>query len=153
MKRIFAGAFALLSVLSLEARGSEDVISKGYSVFESKCASCHPVSVPPEKLKKIREAVEKGGKPPIKAPPMEEISARVKKFYPDEESFVRFVSDYITNPSQDKGVCMPMAYKVFGVMPPVGRGMSEEEKEAVARWLYRNFRYTWEEFIEKHPHH
>jgi len=102
----------------------------------------------PEKLAKIREAIKKGGKPPIKAPPMEEVSARVKKFYPDEESFVRFVSDYITNPSRDKGVC-----EIFGVMPPVGRDMSEEEKKAVSLWLYRNFHYTWEEFMEKHPHH
>jgi len=66
---------------------------------------------------------------------------------------VRFVSDYITNPSREKGVCLPMAYKVFGVMPPIGRTLSEEEKEAVSLWLYRNFKYTWEEFIEKHPHH
>ncbi len=106
----------------------------------------------PEEMKKLREFVSQGKKPPIKAPPMSEVSARVKKFYPSEREFVEFVKDYITDPSREKGVCMPMAYKLFGVMPPIGRTLSEEEKEAVAIWLYRNFKESWEEFIKKHPH-
>ncbi|MDQ7081747.1 MAG: c-type cytochrome [Aquificota bacterium] len=124
----------------------------GYSVYKRSCSACHLEKVSPEKLASIRKIVKSGGKPPLKAPPMSEVSARVKKFYPTEEGFVRFVKDYITNPSREKGVCLPMAYKLFGVMPPVGRTLSEEEKEAVARWLYRNFKESWEEFIEKNPH-
>ncbi len=137
----------------LELAKAQDILEKGYQVYKKNCASCHLLSVPPEKMMKIREAIKSGSKPPIKAPPLEEVSARVKKFYPKEKDFVEFVVDYITEPSQDKGVCLPMAYKVFGVMPPVGKTMSKEDKEAVALWLYRNFHYTWEEFIEKHPHH
>ncbi len=152
MRRLIIAVLAGVGVLSTDVR-SEDVVSRGFEVFKRSCASCHPISVPPEKIAKIKEVIKKGGKPPIKAPPMEEVSARVKKFYPDEESFVRFVSDYITNPSREKGVCLPMAYEIFGVMPAVGKGMSEEDKRAVSVWLYRNFKYTWEEFIEKHPHH
>ncbi len=45
-----------------------------------------------------------------------------------------------------------MAYEIFGVMPPIGKSMSEEEKDAVARWLYRNFSKSWEEFIKENPH-
>jgi len=45
-----------------------------------------------------------------------------------------------------------MAYKLFGVMPAIGKNMKEEDKEAVAIWLYRRFDETWEEFIKKHPH-
>jgi hypothetical protein len=43
---------------------------------------------------------------------------------------------------------MPMAFKLFGVMPPVGKGMSEEEKKAVALWLYYNFNDRWEDFAK-----
>ena len=124
----------------------------GYEVFKKSCSTCHRESMAPEEIAGIREVVKRTGKPPIKAPPMSEVSARVKKFYPTEEKFVQFVKDYITNPSKDKGVCLPMAYKLFGVMPPVGRSLSEEDREAVARWLYRNFSDSWEEFIEKNPH-
>ncbi len=45
-----------------------------------------------------------------------------------------------------------MAYRIFGVMPPIGRTLSAEEREAVARWLYHNFRESWEEFIRENPH-
>ncbi len=68
------------------------------------------------------------------------MSARVKKFYPEEEDF-----------SKEKGVCLPMAYRIFGVVPPIGRTLSAEEREAVARWLYHNFRESWEEFIRENP--
>ncbi len=94
----------------------------GFEIYKRHCSSCHSLEPPP-----------------LKAPPMSMVSRRVKVFYPKEEDFVRFVKDYIVNPSREKGVCMPMAYRVFGVMPPVGRTLSEEEREAVARWLYRSF--------------
>ena len=107
----------LLILLALPAFGVD-----GFEVYKKYCSSCHTLHPPP-----------------LKAPPMSMVSYRVKLFYPKEEDFVRFVKEYIVNPSQGKGVCMPMTYRVFGVMPPVGRAMTEEEREAVARWLYRNF--------------
>ena len=39
---------------------------------------------------------------------------------------------------------MPMAYKRFGTMPPIGKGLSEAEREAVANWLYTNFKGSWD---------
>ncbi len=142
--------FALIMGLALSAQGNE--LDYGYKVFKKNCSSCHMEHAPAEKLAKIRELVKKGQKPPFKAPPMSEVSARVKKFYPDELAFVEFVKDYITNPSKEKGVCLPMAYKIFGVMPPIGKGMEEKDKEAVAKWLYHNFKDSWEEFMRKNPH-
>ena len=94
----------------------------GFEVYKRYCSSCHTLYPPP-----------------LKAPPMSMVSFRVKTFYPKEEDFVRFVKDYIVDPSPEKGVCMPMTYRMFGVMPPVGKALSEEEREAVARWIYRNF--------------
>ncbi len=131
---------------------SEDILGRGYEVFKRSCSTCHRETMTPQELAEVRDTVMKGGKPPIKAPPMSEVSARVKKFYPTEEEFVKFVKDYITNPSREKSVCLPRALKLFGVMPPVGRVLSDEEREAVARWLFHRFSDTWEEFIKKHPH-
>ena len=141
-----------MTLFILSVSFAEDFMEKGYEVFKRSCSSCHLERVSPDKLSKIQEVVKSGGRPPIKAPPMSEVSARVKKFYPREEDFISFVKDYITNPSKEKGVCLPMAYKIFGVMPPIGRTLSEEEKEAVARWLYHNFKESWEEFIRNNPH-
>ena len=144
--------FTYLLLLTLSVSFAGEFKDKGYEVFRKTCSTCHLESVSPEKLRNIRKVVKSGGKPPLKAPPMSEVSARVKKFYPEEEEFVEFVKDYITNPSREKGVCLPMAYKLFGVMPPIGRTLSEEEKEAVSFWLYHRFTDSWEEFIEKNPH-
>ncbi len=148
---VYAAVLLLFPILSQTLR-AEDIFERGYGVYKKTCSSCHPETVSPEKMAKIRDVIKSGGNPPFKAPPMSEVSARVKKFYPTEDKFVSFVKDYITNPSKEKGVCLPMAYKIFGVMPPIGKGMSEEEKEAVAVWLYRRFGESWEEFIKKHPH-
>jgi hypothetical protein len=62
---------------------------------------------------------------------------------------VEFVKDYITHPSKDKGVCNQAAYSFFGTMPPIGEGMSEEEKELVAKWMYYNFEGIWMDIFLK----
>jgi len=68
----------------------------------------------------------------------------VRPLIASKKEFVTFVKDYIQNPSQKKGYCMPMAYKRFGTMPPIGKGMTKEERDIVANWLYDNFKGKWE---------
>ncbi|WP_461831986.1 c-type cytochrome [Aquifex sp.] len=135
--------FAFLSPLIIFAVEKEGLFKKGYEIYKRTCSACHVEYMSPEEIKKVRMTVMKGGKPPISAPPMNEVSARVKHFYPNELEFIEFVKDYITNPSREKGVCMPMAFKLFGVMPPIGKTLTEEEKEAVAYWLYHRYKDTW----------
>lgn len=118
----------------------------GYQVYKKYCAACHVEKIPMEKMKQIEMMVKSGKRPPLKAPPFEEVSARLKHFFPSEDQFINFVVDYITNPSPEKAKCKPMALKMLGVMPPIGKGMTEEEKIAVAKWLYNNFHKKWEEF-------
>lgn len=118
----------------------------GFEVYKKYCSSCHLSEITMEKMKEIESMVKAGKKPPIKAPPFPEVSARIKHFYPKKEDFVKFVVDYITNPSAEKAKCLPMALKKFGVMPPIGKNMTEEEKLAVASWLYDNYNKKWEEF-------
>ncbi|AAC07670.1 c-type cytochrome [Aquifex aeolicus] len=126
-----------------------NLLQKGYEVYKKHCSACHIERATPEQIKKFRMMAMRGEKLPIAAPPMNEVSARVKKFYPGELEFITFVKDYITNPSREKGVCMPMAFKLFGVMPPIGKALSEEEKEAVAYWLYHNYKESWKEMMRK----
>ena len=146
MKKLLLG---FLITLPLFASPNEELMKKGYEVYKKNCSACHREYVSHEEVMKFRKMAMMGKRPPIAAPPMNEVSLRVKHFYPDEVDFIEFVKDYITNPSREKGVCMPMAYKLFGVMPPIGKTLSEEEKEAVAYWLYHNYKGTWEEFMGK----
>ena len=120
--------------------------NNGYQVYKKYCASCHMDKVSIEKMKEIENKVKEGKNIPIKAPPFPEVSARIKYFYPEKQKFVEFVVDYITNPSTEKAKCMPMAIKRFGVMPPIGKKLTEEEKLEVAVWLYENYKKRWEDF-------
>lgn len=102
----------------------------GESVYKAKCASCHA----------MKAKMEKSG---MLAPAMPMVSMRLKKMTGTKDKFIVFVKDYIQNPSQDKGFCMPMAYKRFGTMPAIGKGMTEKERTVVANWLYDNFKGKW----------
>jgi len=75
--------------------------------------------------------------PEMLAPPMSKIVNKLKMLK-SRDSFVLFVSDYIKNPSKEKGYCMPKAYERFGVMPAVA--MSESKAKELATWLYDNFK-------------
>ncbi len=129
-----------------ELQQNDLIVKRGYEVYKAKCSSCHMENIDRSKVMEFRKLVKSGKKPPILAPPMSEVSARLKVFFKDEKSFKDFVKDYITNPSREKGKCMPMTFKMFGVMPPIGKSLTEDEKEAVATWLYRAFNQKWEDF-------
>ncbi|NPB06782.1 MAG: cytochrome c [Aquificae bacterium] len=129
---------------------NEELMKKGYEVFKKHCQACHVEYASPEKMREIVAIIRSGGKPPIAAPPMNEVAARVKHFFPEEEDFIEFVVDYITEPSREKGLCKPKAFEVFGVMPPIGKSLSEEEKRAVAYWMYHRYQETWEEMMRHH---
>ena len=133
----------------------------GESVYKANCASCHAMkgmmsqqemsmmkkkmqnATKEEKMamkKKMKEKMKKSG---MLAPAMPMVSMRLKKMTGSKEKFIAFVKDYIQNPSQDKGFCMPMAYKRFGTMPAIGKGLTAQEREVVANWLYDNFKGKW----------
>ncbi len=139
---------SFILVIPAFAVPKEELMKKGYEVFKKTCSACHREYASKREIMRFRKMAMMGKRPPIAAPPMNEVSMRVKHFYPDEIDFINFVKDYITNPSREKGVCMPMAFKLFGVMPPIGKGLSEEEKEAVAYWLYHHYKGSWEEFMK-----
>ncbi len=145
--------FLIILAVLFSAYGQEvdhEAIKRGYEVFRQSCSLCHMERASLWEFLKARLKVLKGERPQnIDAPPMNLVSARIKKFYPTEVEFVEFVKDYITNPSREKGVCFKAAYVFFGVMPPIGQGMSEEDKTAVAKWLYYRFSDRWDDLFRK----
>ena len=116
-------------LLILFVLSSTTFAATGKSVYEKYCVSCH--------LETSRVDEDKAT---LKAPPMNRVSQRLKMNTSSKEEFVAYVKDYIQNPSQEKGFCRPKAYRRFGVMPPIGKAMTEEERQLVAVWLYRHFR-------------
>ncbi|BCD62290.1 cytochrome c class I [Nitratiruptor sp. YY08-26] len=115
MKKIIATFTVFIGLLNA---------SSGKAVYQKYCASCHNITM------------EWANMTTMKAPPFLEVAHRVKAHYPRKKEFIRFVVDYIQNPSRDKGLCMPMAFKRFGVMPPIGKSMNAKERKAVAEYLY-----------------
>ena len=137
--------------------------SSGEAIYKSRCAMCHANkgimsqeqmqtmrqkmqnATQEEKMAMKQMMMEKMKKSKMKAPPMPMVSMRLKKMLGgDREKFIAFVEDYIQNPSQEKGFCMPMAYKRFGTMPPIGKTLTKEERATVAAWLYDNYKESWD---------
>lgn len=111
----------------------------GYEVFKNKCASCHAeMMTAKHALAHIDTLV---------APPMVEVSNRLKENIQtaDEEDdvnrylFILFVKDYIVNPNLDNSMCNTGAIEKFGTMPTLKGQINDEEKQAVAEWLYDRY--------------
>ena len=128
MKKITA-IFVLLFATLLSVNAEEVT---GQSIYDNKCVACHTLKMPDDMST-------------MKAPPMSRVSAKVKHSFDDNKTaFVAFVEDYIQDPSEDKAKCMAKAIKNFGVMPAIGKAMSEEERKVVATWLFDNFDEKWD---------
>ncbi|MDF1876314.1 c-type cytochrome [Sulfurimonas sp. SAG-AH-194-L11] len=151
MKKLFL--VIALGVSSLMA-------STGAEVYKAKCQMCHAPkgmmdkeqmqsmrakmqnATKEEKMAMREKMAEKMKKSGMRAPAMPMISARLKSNLKTRDEFITFVEDYIQNPSKKKGFCMPMAYKKFGTMPPIGKGMNKADRASVAAWLYDNYKAT-----------
>lgn len=114
----------------------------GYEVYKNNCMVCHvEMMTPQEILKNMSKLV---------APPMVEVSSRLKENIQttDEEDdvnrylFILFVKDYIVNPNLDNSMCNSGAIEKFGTMPTLKGKLKEEEKQAVAEWLYDRYENT-----------
>jgi len=111
----------------------------GYEVYQKNCKVCHVEMMTHEyALKHLNELV---------APPMVEVSGRLKeniKTTDDEDDvnrylFILFVKDYIVHPNLDNSMCNSGAIEKFGTMPSLQGKLTEDEKQAVAEWLYDRY--------------
>lgn len=125
--------FLLLWVTALSA-------SDGYAVYEKYCASCHRVMLP------LDEPARSKAFEQMKAPTMRMVAMRLKMMINiknDDEDIQKkvtkaFIKEYIIEPDEDYVICMESMIDDYGIMPPV-EGMSLEEKEAVAEWLWEQY--------------
>ncbi len=130
MKKTLFAAALLFSTLTLSAN------SKGEEIFKAQCTACHTMQ-PPGALAKPGTPEFKAAMDKMKAPPMAKVASMIKMQYKTKEDFVNFMTGYITKPDAAKTVCMKQAIKGFGLMPAI-TGMSDEDKTAVANWIYDN---------------
>ena len=102
----------------------------GKEIFDTNCLSCHI-------MKKGREltSIEKNR---LLAPTAFGITKHTKDVYSSKDEFVKFVSDYITQPNRAKTICKDEVIEKFGLMPPIGASLSEEEKKKVTSWMFDN---------------
>jgi hypothetical protein len=108
----------------------------GEKTFEKHCAKCHiKVISKEETLKRLNS---------LKAPPMIEVAGQLKSHIMikgDDEDIHRavviaFVKHYIENPDIMISMCNPGALDRFGQMPSLKGKLTDDEKQAVAEWLY-----------------
>lgn len=111
----------------------------GYEVYKNNCQKCHIEMIKKSELVKYIDT--------IVAPPMVEVSGRLKENIQttDEEEdvnrhlFILFVKDYVVNPNLDNSMCNPGAIEKFGVMPSLKGKLTEDERQAIAEWLYDRY--------------
>lgn len=111
----------------------------GYKVYQKHCMKCHAeMMTKAEVIKSIHL---------LKAPPMVEVSSRLKENVQiaDEDTDVKrrviiaFIKDYIDHPSIQYSMCHPMALEKFGVMPSLKGKLNDEQKQAVAEWVFDRY--------------
>lgn len=112
----------------------------GYSVYEKHCASCHLVMLPADEPARSEMQAQ------MKAPTMRMVAMRLKMMIKidDEDEDIQkkvtkaFIKEYIVEPDEDYVICMPAMVERFGIMEPV-TGLTHDEKEAVAEWLWEQY--------------
>ncbi len=127
------------SLLALLLLASTLFSADGYRVYKENCMSCHIEMINKTQLKKIMNSV--------KAPPMVEVSGRLKENIrtTDEEDevdrhlFILFVKDYIIHPNLDFSMCHAGALDKFGTMASLKGQITTDEAQAVAEWLYDRY--------------
>ena len=142
----------LLAAALLCATTTLSAQSSGMEIYETNCKGCHILQPMMDKEKMMqmrmqeRMAMKEKMMKNMKAPPMSKVSAKLKyDFKEDQQQVVAFIKDYIVNPSAEKAHCMPMALKRFGVMPAIGKSLSAEDLDTIARWVVDNFDEKWDE--------
>ncbi len=111
---------------SLSAALSFGAPVNGKELFEAKCTACH-ITTPPNDPSTLV------------APPAMGIMRHVTMTYPSKDEAVKFIVEYVQNPTLQKAVCMPQSIDRFGLMPSQKGAATPEEFKAIAEYLFDNF--------------
>jgi len=96
------------------------------ALFDTKCKMCHSTTQPTDMSKVI-------------APMVFGVMRHVKMSYPKKDDAVKFMVDYVLNPSKEKAICMPQKIARFGLMPSQKGNVTKEELEKITSWMFDNF--------------
>ncbi len=131
----FLRLFIIATVLMLLFSGCVQEQKKqntldGKVLLETKCASCHNLSMPAETF------------PNEVAPPMMAVAFHVYDFIkvntPAEKTpaSITFVKDYVFNPTKEKSFCDQKSLDDYGLMPSQKGKLTEDELEAIAIYMF-----------------
>ena len=95
-------------------------------LFDTKCASCHSKTRPTDMDK-------------VLAPAIMGVMRHVKMTYPNKDEAVKFMVDYILEPTKEKAICMPGKIERFGLMPSQKGNVTEAELTQITSWMFDNF--------------
>jgi len=113
--------------------------NEGYDVYKKNCQMCH--------VELLSKAQTKKRFNTLKAPPMVEVSKRLKEniIIADDDDDVKrrvviaFIKEYIEHPNVEYSMCHAMAIEHFGIMPSLQGKLTAKQKEAVATWIYDRY--------------
>jgi len=95
-------------------------------LFDAKCASCHSKIRPADMSKVV-------------APALMGVMRHIKMTYPNKDEAVKFMVDYILEPTKEKAICMPKKIERFGLMPSQKDNVTEAELQTITSWMFDNF--------------
>ena len=121
MKKLITAAILILS-------SPLSYANDGETIYKNVCSQCHA----------MQKGWEIKDKSTLKAPPFPGVTNAVRRIYNNEAQFVEFVSSYIQNPTRIRARTKDMAIDRFGLMPNIGKKMSKEERETIAKWMFNN---------------
>jgi len=120
--KLFVLIFGAVLVLGSTLIASENT----ESLFDVKCAICHSKTRPADISK-------------VTAPAMMGVMKHVKMAYPKKEEAVKFIVDYVFEPSKSKALCIAQKIEKFGLMPSQKDNISGRELKEVAGWVFDHF--------------
>jgi len=95
-------------------------------LFDAKCASCHSKTRPTDMSTVV-------------APALMGVMRHIKMTYPSKDDAVKFMVDYILEPTKEKAICMPKKIERFGLMPSQKGNVTEAELTKITAWMFDNF--------------
>ncbi len=118
-KMVLAGTVLFCSTYLAASENAE-------ALFDAKCAVCHSKTKPADMNK-------------VTAPAVMGVMRHVKMAYPQKEEAVKFMVDYVLEPSKSKSICMPQKIERFGLMPSQKGNVTEEELKKISEWMFDRF--------------
>ncbi len=124
MRKITVTLLVMLGIVFIQTANAKTA----KELFEQKCAICHITKRPTDKERKN-----------LIAPPIFGVMRHVKQKYGSKDEAVKFIVDYVLNPSKEKSVCLKQTIDKFGVMPSQKGAVTENQLKEIASYMYDNF--------------